>query len=286
MRALLLGGRGQLASDIARLWTKHEVIPLGHDECDVTDAAAVADAVRAHRPDVALNLAAYHRVDDCEGPGATAAFAVNVIGAKNVADACREHGAACLWLSTDYVFSGEAARPYREDDPTDPISMYGASKAAGEHVIRYACPRHYVVRSSGLYGVAGASGKGGNFVETMLRLAREGTPIRVVDDQTLGPTSTADLALALEALAATGAFGTYHVTNAGECSWHEFAGAIFEMTGLSPDFGPTTSAEFGAAARRPRYSVLANERLRALGIARPRPWREALAAYLAEKGYR
>ena len=286
MRVLVLGGRGQLATDIRRLWTRHEVLPLTHDECDVTDGAAVLREIRASRPDVVLNCAAYHRVDDCEGAGATAALAVNVLGARNVADACREHDAVCLFMSTDYVFEGRASEPYREDHPPAPLSIYGISKAAGEQAVRYACPRHYVVRSSGLYGVAGASGKGGNFVETMLRLAREGETIRVVDDQTLAPTSTADLAPALEALVETEAFGTYHLTNAGACTWSEFADAIFGLAGVEADLQPTTTEAYGAPARRPRYSVLANERIKDVDIQQPRPWREALAAYLVDKGHR
>ena len=143
---------------------------------------------------------------------------MNVLGARNVADACREHAAAWVFISTDYVFDGEADEPYREDSQPAALSLYGISKAAGEQAVRSACSRHYIVRSSGLYGVAGASGKGGNFAETMLRLAREGETIRVVDDQTCAPTATTDLARALEALVATGAFGTYHVTNAGACT--------------------------------------------------------------------
>ncbi|HWO93858.1 MAG TPA: dTDP-4-dehydrorhamnose reductase [Dehalococcoidia bacterium] len=285
MRVLVLGGHGQLASDITRLWTNLQPIPLGHQECDVTDRASIDGAIAAHRADLVLNTAAYHKVDDCEGEGALAAFAVNVLGAKNVADACREADLPYAWLSTDYVFSGSKGAPYREGDAPDPVSMYGVSKAAGEHAVRYANSRHYIIRTSGLYGIAGASGKGGNFVETMLRLARERKPIRVVNDQRLAPTSTADLAIALERLLVTEAYGTYHITNAGECSWYEFAGAIFAFTQAEVDFEPTTSNEFGAAARRPAYSVLANERLTSLGIEQPRPWREALEAYLGEKGY-
>lgn len=286
MKTLLLGGRGQLASDIVRLWTRHDVVALGHDECDITDRVQVDAALDAHRPDVVLNTAAYHKVDDCEGTGAAAAFAVNVIGAKHVADACRERGAALGWISSDYVFSGTAGRPYREDDAPDPVSIYGISKAAGEHAIRYACERHYIVRSTGLYGIAGASGKGGNFVETMLRMAREGKPIRVVADQTMTPTSTHDLALALESLIETNAPGTYHLTNGGECTWHEFAATIFELTGVAAGLSPTTSAAFAAPARRPVYSVLANERAVAAGVPRLRPWRDALTAYLHAKGRR
>lgn len=286
MRALLLGGHGQLSTDISRLWTRHEVVSLGHQDCDVTDRAMLQDVLQVNRPDVVVNCAAYHRVDDCEGPGAASALAVNVVGAKNVAEACREHDAVCMFLSTDYVFDGLSEHPYSEGHSPSPVSLYGISKAAGEQAVRYVSPRHYIVRSSGLYGVAGSSGKGGNFVETMIRLAQDRVPIRVVSDQTLGPTSTSDLALALESLISTKAFGTYHATNSGACSWWQFADAIFDLCGLEPDLQPTTSESYGAAALRPQYSVLANDRIQLVGLEQLRPWQDALAAYLIEKGHR
>jgi len=189
-----------------------------------------------------------------------------------------------MWVSSNYVSAGDRNTPYREDDPTAPPNAYGVSKVAGERLIALANPRHYVVRSAGLYGVAGSSGKGGNFVQTMLRLAREGRAIRVVDDEVLGMTSTLDLARAMAAIAEAECFGTYHITNAGELSWYDFAVAIFQLAGLRPDLRPTTSAEYGAPARRPPYSVLANERLAGLGVPTLRPVEEALAEYLAKTG--
>jgi dTDP-4-dehydrorhamnose reductase len=164
--------------------------------------------------------------------------------------------------------------------------VYGRSKLAGERLVHAASPTHVVVRSSGLYGVAGSAGKGGNFVETMLRLAREGKDIRVVDDQVLAPTYTADLAEAIARLiAARPAGGIYHLTNAGACSWFEFARRIFELCRLAPDLAPTTSAEYNAPAPRPPYSVLANTRAAALGLPALRAWPEALEAYLRAKGH-
>lgn len=284
MRTLLLGGGGQLASEVLRLWPPESVLALGHAALDVTDREAVRSTVLRLRPQLVINTAAYHRVDECE-ERVEEAFRVNAYGAKNVADACREGGAALVFISTDYVFSGDKGAPYAEEDPVGPVNVYGVSKVAGEQLVRYACPRHFIVRSSGLYGVAGASGKGGNFVETMLRRAREGQPIRVVADQVLSPTSAADLAAKLYELTQTGRYGTYHVTNGGWCSWYEFAGAIFEEAGLRPALSPTTAAEFGAAARRPAFSALENGALRRLGLAPLRPWREALVDYLRAKGH-
>lgn len=284
MRALVLGACSQLGHDLLRALSDAEVYALGHRECDVTDPAAVRAAVEATRPHLVVNLAAAHRVDELEG-APTAAFHVNAYGAWLVARWAAAVRAAVLWVSTDYVFSGTARRPYREDDPPSPVNAYGASKAAGERLVALANPRHYIVRSSGLYGVAGASGKGGNFVETMLRLAREGRPLRVVNDQVLSPTSTADLAAALVRLVSTEAYGVYHLTNAGAISWHDFAALIFRRAGIEAQLTPVSSAEYGAPAPRPAYSVLANDRLRSLGLPALRPITEALDGYLHQKGY-
>jgi len=284
MKTLLIGARGQLGSDIRASWPADGLVALTSDDIDVRDRAGVFEVVAAHRPDLVLNTSAFHNVDLCEDEPAQA-FAVNAIAPKHLADACAEHGAALLHLSTDYVFSGNAGRAYTESDRTDALNVYGVSKAAGEQIIRSHLDRHYIVRSSGLFGVAGAAGKGGNFVETMLRLAREGKPIKVVDDQVLSPSFTADLAAKLLELAQTGTYGTYHVTGQGSCSWYEFAGEIFRQAGLSPELTPTTTASFGAKAVRPAYSVLSNDALLRAGIAPTRHWREALADYLRRKGH-
>jgi dTDP-4-dehydrorhamnose reductase len=237
------------------------------------------------RPDVVLNTAASHRVDEIERDPAPA-FRVNAVAVHHLARACARHGARLVHFSTDYVFGGDRPGPYAESAPAAPLSAYGTSKLAGEYLVRQASERHVVVRSSGLYGVAGSSGKGGNFVETMLRLAREGRPIRVVDDQVLAPTYTVDLADAVgRLLALDPPGGIYHLTNAGACSWLAFARRIFDLAGLAPDLGPTTSAEFGAPARRPANSVLLNTRAAALGLPPLRPWDDALRAYLAAKGH-
>lgn len=282
MRILLIGAGGQLGSDLVKVLPRENLVPLTHAELEVCDPDSIRRAMETHRPDLVINTAAWHRVDDIEGEPAPA-FQVNAYGARNLALACRDFDCALMHLSTDYVFDGCKRSPYGEADPPNPISAYGISKLAGEQFIRYLWPRHYVVRSSGLYGVAGSSGKGGNFVETMLRLAREGRAIRVVDDQVLTPTYTADLARALVALAASGRYGLYHVSNSGECSWYQFTAKIFELSGIAADLSPTTSETYGAPARRPAYSVLAHEAMRMAGVEEPRHWSEALSAYLAAR---
>ncbi len=283
MRALLIGSQGQLGSDLRRVWTG-DLVALSHEELDVCDRDQVYTTIGREAPDLVINTAAYHRVDECERNVARA-FEVNVLGAKYVADAARQAGAAVMFISTDYVFDGEQGSPYDEEDPARPLSVYGVSKLTGEHVVRQSNPRHFVVRSSSLFGVAGASGKGGNFVETMLRKAREEEPLRVVDDQVSSPTFTADLAAKLQELAATDRFGLYHVTNSGQASWYRFAGKIFELAGLQPSLTAITSDELAAPAARPACSVMANRALAEVGLSLLRPWEDALEAYLSEKGH-
>lgn len=283
MRTVVIGAGGQLGTDIMDTWPADGTVGLLHSDIDVTEPERVLEVLRAHRPDLVVNTAAFHQVDICETEGASA-FAVNGLGAMHVASACRELGAAVMFISTDYVFSGDDGRPYIESDAPAPVNVYGMSKAAGEQLVRQRNDRHYVVRTSGLYGAAGASGKGGNFVERMLELARAGKDLRVVDDQVLGPTFTLDLARKLLELAQSGRYGTYHVTSGGSCSWHDFAARIFALTNTPASLSPTTSAEFASPARRPAYSVLENAALRDAGIEPMRPWQEALADYLSRKG--
>ena len=283
---LLLGASGQLGTDLRRTLPTEALIPLTRTDLDITDRDAVERVLAERAPAWVINTAAYHRVDDIETKDARLAFAVNEVAVGHLARACARRGARLLHLSTDYVFGGGPPEPHAETAPPAPLNVYGRSKLAGEHLVREASPDHVIVRSSGLYGIAGSAGKGGNFVETMLRLAREGKDIRVVDDQVLTPTYTADLAEAIaRLLAVTPPGGIYHLTNAGKCSWFEFAERIFDLcdVGLKPK--RTTSAEFGAPARRPPYSVLVNARAAALGVPPLRAWPEALDAYLRAKGH-
>ncbi|WP_322819665.1 dTDP-4-dehydrorhamnose reductase [Tepidiforma sp.] len=280
MRILLLGANGQLGSDIARLWQGQpdvDLIPATRADADVTDFAAVQTLVARTEPDLVLNTTAFHNLPLCENDPATA-MTVNVVGGWNVATAAREVGATIVQFSTDYVFDGNKRSPYLESDPRAALNIYGAAKIATEDTVRIANPDHLIVRVSGLYGLAGSAGKGGNFVETMLRLAREGQPIRVVADQITAPTNTAEIASALLPLLRDGLRGTVHLAADGETSWYEFARAIFALRRLTPDCQPTTTAEFGGPVRRPLYSVLGSER-----IPRLPHWRDGLERYLREK---
>jgi dTDP-4-dehydrorhamnose reductase len=284
MRIAIIGAAGQLGTDLVQSIEAHDVVPLTHQDIEMCDFAATGEVIRGVRPDVVVNTAAYHQVDECEA-NVESAFRVNTFAVRNLAEVCEHLGCVLVHMSTDYVFGEEQRTPYHEDDPPHPLNVYGVSKLAGEYLVRNICRRWFIVRSSGLYGVAGASGKGGNFIETMLRLAREGKTIRVVTDQILTPTYTNDLAAKMGELIVTEAYGLYHMTSAGECSWYEYAKTIFELTRLQADLQPTSSDEFGARAKRPAYSVLDNRNLRALGMDDMRPWQQALGAYLKAKRY-
>jgi dTDP-4-dehydrorhamnose reductase len=284
--AVVLGAAGQLGRELMRRLGP-EAAALTRAEADLTQPVSVRAALQPLRPDVVLNCAAYNLVDRAEAEPQSA-FAVNAWAVRDLAAICRDLGCTLVHFSTDYVFGLDEARhtPYAETDAAGPVSVYGLSKLAGEYLVRALCPRHVVIRTCGLYGVWGAGGKGGNFVETMLRLAGQGKPLRVVDDQVCTPSYAADVAEAALALVRVGARGLYHVRGGGACSWHQFARAIFELAGVRADLTPITSREFGAAARRPAYSVLGMGAYEALGLPAPRPWREALAAYLAERALR
>ncbi len=286
MKTAILGAAGQLGRDLTQLLGA-DAVPLTRADADLTRPDALRAALAAARPDVVVNCAAYNFVDRAESEP-SAAFAVNAWAVRDLAVICRDLGCALIHFSTDYVFGLDEARrsPYAETDAPGPVSVYGLSKLAGEYVVRSTLPNHFVLRVCGLYGVWGSGGKGGNFVETMLRVAGQGKPLRVVDDQVCTPTSTADVAAATIALVRTGRYGLYHLRSGGECSWYEFARAIFELEGMQADLTPIPSREYPTAARRPGYSVLCTAAYEGLGRAPLRHWREALASYLQERRQR
>lgn len=280
MRTAVFGAAGQLGRDLCPN-LPGEVVQLGRAEVDLTCRGAARGLLERLRPTQVVNCAAYNFVDKAESDP-EAAFAVNSWAVRELAIACRDLDCVLLHFSTDHVFGLDAERktPWREEDAPGPVSVYGMSKLCGEYAVRAGCPRHFVVRTCGLYGRHGSGGKGGNFVETMLKLAAQGKPIRVVGDQVCTPSATVDIARVAVELMQTAHYGLYHVTNSGSCSWHEFARTIFEMANVHADLTAISTAEYGAAARRPAYSVLSSGALRRAGIAELRPWREALAEYL------
>jgi dTDP-4-dehydrorhamnose reductase len=283
VRYVVLGSGGQLGRDLCpRLGG--EVISWTRNEADLSRPDTLGPALAEARPDVVINCAAYNFVDRAEAEP-EAACAVNTWGVRGLALACRDAGCTLVHFSTDYVFGLDADRrsPYGETDAPGPISVYGMSKLAGEYFVRALCPRHFVIRTCGLYGVWGSGGKGGNFVETMLRVVGQGKPLRVVADQFCTPSYTADVAQAAVQLMGTDQYGLYHLTNTGSCSWHEFARTIFELERIHADLTPIPSRDYPQPARRPPYSVLSTARYAGLGMVPPRPWAEALADYLEER---
>ncbi|MFQ5874343.1 MAG: dTDP-4-dehydrorhamnose reductase, partial [Dehalococcoidia bacterium] len=234
--------------------------------------------------EVVVNCAAYVRVDQAEEEPEIA-IRVNSVGALYVARACAEINALCVYISTDYVFDGEKREPYTEDDIPRPINVYGASKLAGEYLVRQARPESLIVRVASLFGKAGASGKGGNFIETLLAKARAGERLRVVNDIRISPTYTYDGARALVQLLRQGATGLFHLTNIGSCTWYEFARKILELVSPGTDLEAVSSLEYPSKARRPKDSSLRSVRLAGFLEDALRPWEEALNSYLVETGH-
>ena len=282
MRIALIGAHGQLGTALQSCLAG-DVIALEQEDIEITDARSVETALTAAGSDCVINAAAYNLVDQAEDEP-DVAYAVNSLGPRNLAVYCGERNIQLLHVSSDYVFGldGERTTPYRETDAPGPLSAYGTSKLAGEYFVQSRCPRHFVVRTCGLYGQLGPRAMG-NFVETMLRLGSERDELSVVDDQRCTPTATADLARAIAALVETGEYGLYHATNSGDMTWYEFACEIFRLAGIDVTVNPITSAQFGAKALRARYSVLDNRKLTAaIGFQLP-AWQDALARYLADR---
>ena len=281
---MVIGATGQLGSDLVRTFDQPgELVALSTRDVDILDSARTRSMLETLRPTCVINTAAYNLVDRAEDDERSA-FALNAEAVGTLAAICQAAGARLVHFSTDYVFDGAKRTPYLETDSPQPVSVYGESKLAGERLALERCERSVIFRVCGLFGLAGSLGKGkGNFVETMLRLAREGRPLRVVSDQVLCPSYTLDLARKVWKVLPKVAHPVYHLTNAGQVSWYEFARRALELVGVTADLTPVTAAEYGARARRPAYSVLAHAHLAALGEDDLRPWDAALPAYVAER---
>ena len=278
MKVVVTGGDGMLAHAFARAAAEqgHEAVLVSRRALDVTDAAAVDAVIAGARPDAVLHCAAYTSVDEAE-VNEEQAFAVNANGAANVARASARAGAWLVYPSTDYVFGGTKKEPYRTDDATGPLNAYGRSKLAGEQAVSGCAERHLIVRTSWLYGMGGR-----NFVSTILRRARAGKPLRVVNDQHGSPTWTRDLGTVVFRLLEAGApAGIYHACNTGATTWYGLACSALQLAGVNGTVTPVTTAEFPRPATRPSYSVLDCSGTAAL-VGPLRPWRDALTAAIAE----
>jgi len=284
----LIGSRGQLGRDLLEILSEPRpsrafaITVLDRPDFDITRPPCL-ETIRSARFEIVINTSAYNAVDQAQTE-VRECFELNAFAPLLLARACREAGTALLHFSSDYVMSGgiceEEEIPYAEESCPRPLSVYGLSKAAGERLLLNEWDKVWIVRTCGLYGLAGSGQKGGNFVTTMLRLAREGKPLRVVSDQRVGPTSTLELARVLRTLLEEHLpFGLWHLTNEGNISWFEFAREIFRLTGLAPDLSPVTLKEFNPKAPRSPFSVLSNEKARQAGLVMG-PWDRALEDYL------
>jgi len=291
MRILVTGAEGQLGhefikqldiggcelGEIPSSFAGAKVKGVDIGDYDLTDASAVDKNIGAGGYDIVINCAAFTNVDACESQPDTA-HAANAAAPRNIAAACEKTGAKLVHISTDYVFSGDADTPYTEDMPTEPNSVYGTAKLAGEIAVRETCRRHFIARTQWLYGQHGK-----NFVKTIMNAARENGEVKVVDDQYGCPTNAVDLAYFLLAMAAGESYGTYHCVNSGVTSWYGFTREIIKLADIGAAVTPCTTEEFPRPAPRPAYSALDNSKLtQTVGIA-PRSWHDAIASYLKNK---
>jgi dTDP-4-dehydrorhamnose reductase len=270
MKVAVIGANGQLGQDVVRAFANQgdEVHALTHEDIELSSLESVLACLRVAQADAVVNTAAMHNVESCEQqPGR--AHEVNVVGARNLASATRDLGSVLIHVSTDYVFDGKKGKPYVESDEARPLNIYGRTKLEGEQSVQDINPKHYVLRTAALYGTHPCRAKGGqNFVDLMLRLARERGRVRVVDCEFTSPTA---------------AYGLYHATAEGSCSWYEFAREIFRVADVSVNLEVASPDEFPAKVPRPAYSVLENRGLKSKNLDGFRPWQEGLHTYLSDK---
>jgi len=286
MKVAVIGANGQLGSDIVTEFQKvgEDAAELTHADVDISLLESMRNALGSIKPSVIVNAAAMHHVENCEKEPLRA-YEVNALGARNLSIVARELDAKLVHVSTDYVFDGSKKKPYVESDPVAPLNVYGNTKLAGEAFIRGTAEKYFIVRTSALYGRNPCRAKGGkNFVDLMLKLAGERDELRVVDDEFVSPTSTAELAKQITELSRTDHYGLYHATAEGCCSWYEFAKTIFEVTNTKVNLKIASPNEFPAKVPRPKYSVLENAGLKKLGLNALSKWQEGLQAYLTAKG--
>ncbi len=283
MKVAVIGANGQLGHDVVRAFSNHgdEVAPLSHADIELAEIDSVSSCLGALRPDLIVNTAAMHHVENCEREPQKA-FAVNGWGVWNLAQVARELGSVLMHVSTDYVFDGAKASPYEETDLPSPLNVYGNTKLSGEYFARSTVEKSFVLRTSAIYGHSPCRAKGGlNFIELMLKLARERGEVRVVDSEKITPTSTSALAEQMFALSRSDAYGLYHATAEGSCSWYEFAGEVFALTATKVNLQMAGPNEFPAKVPRPKYSVLENRGLKNSKLNVFSPWQDGVREYLA-----
>lgn len=282
---LVIGGRGQVGSEIVQHFADKRVIAPSHEDLPIESAEAIKRALTLYAPDVLINCSAFHQVDKCEQEPERA-FDINATKVGAAAAACADRGIPFVTISTDYVFAGDLGRAYTEFDLPRPLNMYGVSKLAGEHLAMAANPKTFVFRISGVFGRTGFSNKGPTFVELMISKAERGEPIKVVDDIIFSPSYAVDVAESLRRIVENEVGGLFHLTNAGECSWYDLAVEAIRRAGLSADVQRTNYAAGPGAVQRPMYSSLAHEEIRRRGYPDLPTWQSAVGAYVAERKMR
>lgn len=279
MNILLTGANGQLGSDIIKTKPDYvEILPYGRQDLDITDRDKTHFILREKRPEVVINAAAYVRVDDAED-NVMEAFRINAAGVKNLVDACNETGSLIVHISTDYVFDGRKSFvPYNEEDIPNPLNVYGMSKFSGELFVKNYAYKAYIIRTASLYGKSGASGKGGNFVYTVMDRLAKGQTMKIVNDIYMSPTCTYDLAQEIwRLLAEKRSYGIYHAVNDGYCSWYEFARKVSLLAGLNGKIVPVSHKEYITKAKRPLWSPLIS--IKGITMA---PWEKALQVFITK----
>jgi len=281
MKVAVIGANGQLGSDLmAELARQRWVaVPLTHEDIRIEEMDSVRQVLGAVKPDVVLNTAAYHVVPKCE-EDPVRAHQVNALGARNIAMACGDLGARSVYYSTDYVFDGAKGKPYNESDRPNPLNVYAATKLLGEYYNLNYASKSLVLRVSGIYGRVPCRAKGGNFITTMVKAAKDKPEVRVVDDERLSPTATAAIASKTLEILRTEATGLFHVVSEGECSWYEFARVIFSTLGLHTPLRPASVKDFPSTVKRPTYSALENVCLRDCGISPMPHWKDSVITFL------
>lgn len=280
MKIAIIGANGQLGTDLNEVLSAgHDVVRLNHEDIEITDIDSVQSVLSSIKPAIVLNTAAYHIVPEAE-KFPEKAFRINGIGALNLAKVCQDLDSKLVHYSTDYVFDGEKQKPYTEEDRPNPLSVYANTKLAGEYFALNYSDKSFVIRVSGIYGKVPCRAKGGNFITTMIKLAKEKPEVRVVDDEILTPTPTIEIAKNTAQLIATDAFGLYHMTCEGQVSWYEFAKVIWETLQLKTPLYPASVKDFPLVVKRPFYSVLENQGLKKIGINNMPDWKEGLLNFL------
>lgn len=285
MKIAVIGATGQLGTDVVSAFVSNgdEVVPVSHSDIELSDFDSVSTRLKGLAPHVIVNTAAMHHVENCEREPQKA-FSVNGLGARNLASVARELDSILMHVSTDYVFDGAKSSPYEETDAPRPLNVYGNTKLSGEYFVRSIAPKHFVLRTSAIYGKNPCRAKGGlNFVELMLKLAKERDELRVVDNEVVSPTPTVEIARQMVVLSRSDKYGLYHATAEGSCSWYRFASEIFSLTNTKVNLQIARPGEFPAKVTRPEYSVLENRALKSHGLNVFKPWRDGLIDYLSSR---